>query len=221
MAAEIEPIRILVADDHPIVRSGIVGMLSMEDDLDVVGEASNGLEAVELASKLAPDVVLMDLRMPELDGVGAIKAIIGSKNAGVSTRSNARVPRILVLTTYDTDADIVRAVEGGATGYLLKDTPIETLVKGIRDAARGQTVLAPDVATRLVGNMRATSERLTKREIQVLELVSDGYTNAAIAAALHITEATVKTHLLRMYAKLNVDNRTEAVTEARIQGWLP
>jgi len=203
-------IRILVADDHPIVRSGIVGMLALEPDLVVVGEASDGEEALRLAAELAPDVVLMDLRMPRLDGVGAIKALNARPDA----------PRVLVLTTYDTDADIVRAVEAGATGYLLKDTPIATLVDGIRAAAHGETVLAPHVATRLVGSVRATTERLTPREVQVLELVADGRTNAAIALRLHISEATVKTHLLRMYNKLGVDNRTEAVTEARHRGWL-
>jgi len=125
-----------------------------------------------------------------------------------------------VLTTYDTDADILRAVEAGATGYLLKDTPRETLLRGIRAAARGETVLAPSVATRLVGSMRATAERPTKRETEVLELVAEGFTNAAVALKLHISEATVKTHLLRLFTKLGVDNRTEAVTEARHRGWV-
>ena len=203
-----QTIRVLVADDHPVVRSGIVGLLAGEPDLDVVGEAGDGQEAVALAAALAPDVVLMDLRMPVLDGVGATTAIVGTG------------PKVLVLTTYDTDADILRAVEAGATGYLLKDTPRDTLLRGIRAAARGETVLAPSVATRLVGSMRAASERPTKRETEVLELVADGFTNAAIALKLHIGEATVKTHLLRLFTKLGVDNRTEAVTEARHRGWV-
>lgn len=210
-----EPIRVLVVDDHPVVRAGLVGLLSDEEDLDVVGEASDGDAAVRLAAELRPDVVLMDLRMPGLDGVGATKAIVGGR--GKARRGG---PRVLVLTTYDTDADILRAVEAGATGYLLKDTPAETLVDGIRAAARGETVLAPSVATRLVGSVRASAERPSPRETEVLDLVADGFTNAAIAERLHITEATVKTHLLRIYAKLAVDNRTEAVTEARHRGWL-
>lgn len=201
-------VRVLVADDHPVVRSGIVGMLAAEADLDVVGEAGDGEEAVRLAAELDPAVVLMDLRMPVLDGVGATKRIVGTG------------PRVLVLTTYDTDADILRAIEAGATGYLLKDTPVASLIAGVRAAARGETVLAPSVATRLVGSVRASSERPTKRETEVLELVADGFTNAAIALKLHISEATVKTHLLRIFAKLGVDNRTEAVTEARHRGWV-
>jgi DNA-binding NarL/FixJ family response regulator len=203
------PIRVVVVDDHPIVRSGIVGMLSLEPDFDVVGEASDGAEAVALVAELNPDVVLMDLRMPGMDGVAATKAILADSKA-----------RILVVTTYDTDADILRAVEAGATGYLLKDSPIETLVNGVRAAARGETVLAPDVAMRLAGSVRRSGERLTLRELEVLNEVADGRTNAAIALKLHISEATVKTHLLRINNKLGVDNRTEAVTEARHRGWI-
>jgi DNA-binding NarL/FixJ family response regulator len=206
-----KPIRVIVVDDHPIVRSGIVGMLSLEPDFDVVGEANNGAEAVALVTELNPDVVLMDLRMPGMDGVEATRAIIGS---------NKIPPRILVVTTYDTDADILRAVEAGASGYLLKDTPIDTLLDGVRAAARGETVLAPDIAMRLVGSMRTPAERLTGRELEVLTEVADGLTNAAIAMKLHISEATVKTHLLRINNKLGVDNRTEAVTEARHRGWI-
>jgi len=205
------PIRVIVVDDHPIVRSGIVGMLSLEPDFDVVGEANNGAEAVALVAELNPDVVLMDLRMPGMDGVEATRAIIGG---------NKKPPRILVVTTYDTDADILRAVEAGASGYLLKDTPIDTLLNGVRAAARGETVLAPDIAMRLVGSMRTPAERLTSRELEVLTEVADGLTNAAIAMKLHISEATVKTHLLRINNKLGVDNRTEAVTEARHRGWI-
>ncbi|WP_245993497.1 response regulator [Xylanimonas allomyrinae] len=183
-------------------------MLAGEPDLEVVGEAGDGEVAVALAASLTPDVVLMDLRMPVLDGVGATARIAGTG------------PRVLVLTTYDTDADILRAVEAGATGYLLKDTPRDTLVRGVRAAAQGQTVLAPTVATRLVGSMRSTAERPTAREAQVLALVAEGRSNAEVGRALFIGEATVKTHLLRTFAKLGVDDRTGAVTEARRRGWL-
>jgi DNA-binding NarL/FixJ family response regulator len=201
-------VRVLVADDHPVVRSGIVGMLAGEDGLEVVGEAGDGEAAVRLARELAVDVVLMDLRMPGLDGVGATEQIAPTG------------PRVVVLTTYDTDADILRAVEAGATGYLLKDTPRETLVAGVRAAARGETVLAPSVATRLVTSVRTAEDRPTPREAEVLRLVARGLSNAAIGRELFIAEATVKTHLLRCFAKLGVDDRTAAVTVARERGWL-
>ncbi|MBD7950479.1 MULTISPECIES: response regulator [Oerskovia] len=208
-------VRVLVVDDHPVVRSGLVGMLMAEPDLVVVGEAGDGREGVTLAHELGPDVVLMDLRMPVLDGVGATTEILASSAAG------ARRPRVVVLTTYETDTDILRAVEAGATGYLLKDTPRETLVAGIRAAARGETVLAPTVATRLVTTVRGAGERLTAREAQVLALVARGLSNPAIGRELFISEATVKTHLLRAFAKLGVDDRTRAVTVAIERGILP
>lgn len=202
----------LIADDHPMVRAGLRGMLAVEPDLEVVGEASTGAEAVELAEVLRPAVVLMDLRMPVLDGASATAALA------------QRVPsaRVLVVTTYDSDADILRAVEAGATGYLLKDAPRDQLVAAVRAAARGETVLAPSVAARLMVRMRAPAhEALTAREVEVLGWVARGRTNADIGRELFIGEATVKTHLLRAFAKLGVDDRTAAVTVAIQRGILP
>lgn len=205
-------IRVLVVDDHPVVRSGLVGMLAVEEDLDVVGEAGDGEEAVARVAALAPDVVLMDLRMPRLDGAGATARIVAQHPGS----------KVLVLTTYDTDADILRAVEAGATGYLLKDTPRTQLVDAVRAAARGETVLAPAVAARLVSRLRTPApEPLTPREIEVLTAVARGLSNAEIGRALFIAEATVKTHLLRAFAKLGVDDRTRAVTVAMERGLLP
>jgi DNA-binding NarL/FixJ family response regulator len=205
-------VRVLVVDDHPVVRSGLVGMLDVEADLSVVGEAGDGEEALLRVAELAPDVVLMDLRMPRLDGVGATARIVAAHPGS----------RVLVLTTYDTDADIVRAVAAGATGYLLKDTPRVQLVDAVRAAARGETVLAPPVAARLVSRLRAPApEQLTPRETEVLRAVSRGLSNAEIGRELFIGEATVKTHLLRAFAKLGVDDRTRAVTVAMERGILP
>lgn len=187
-------------------------MLSAEADLDVVGEAGSGDEAVALVRQLGPDLVLMDLRMPGLDGVGATARIT----------AEAAATRVLVLTTYDTDADIVKAVEAGATGYLLKDTPRQLLTDSIRAAARGETVLAPPIAAKLVGRMRVdAAPGLTERELQVLALVGEGLTNADIGRRLSIGESTVKTHLLKVFAKLEVDDRTRAVTAAMERGLLP
>ncbi len=204
-------IRVLVVDDHPVVRSGLAGMLAIEDDLEVVGEAADGLEALAQVAALAPDVVLMDLRMPNLDGAGATARIVAEHPA----------TRVLVLTTYDTDGDIVRAVEAGATGYLLKDTPRVQLVEAVRAASRGETVLAPPVAARLVSRMRApVAAALTPRELDVLTEVARGRSNGEIGRVLFIGEATVKTHLLRVFAKLGVDDRTRAVTVAMELGIL-
>jgi DNA-binding NarL/FixJ family response regulator len=178
----------------------------------VVGEASDGLEALALVASLDPDVVLMDLRMPRMDGVAAIEKLAGT-HPGV---------RVLVLTTYDTDADIVRAVAAGATGYLLKDAPLPQLADAVRAAARGETVLAPPVAARLVSRLRApAAEAPTARELEVLAGVARGLTNAEIGRELFIGEATVKTHLLRVFAKLGVDDRTRAVMVAVERGLLP
>ena len=187
-------------------------MLSAEADFEIVGEAGNGEEAVAAAGQLRPDVVLMDLRMPGLDGAEATARI---------TTADQDI-RVLVLTTYDTDTDIVRAVEAGATGYLLKDTPRLELAAAIRAAARGETVLAPPVAARLVNRLRTpTRERLTPREAEVLAAVARGLSNAEVGRELFIGEATVKTHLLRIFAKLGVDDRTAAVTLAYERGILP
>lgn len=204
-------IRLLVVDDHPVVRAGIVGLLAGEPDLEVVGEAGDGAQACDLARELGPDVVLMDLRMPVLDGAAATARIL-AEDPDV---------RVVVLTTYETDADILRAVEAGATGYLLKDTPRDDLVAAVRAVAAGETVLAPSVARRLVQGVRHATERLTSREQQVLAAVARGGTNAQIGAELFISEATVKTHLLRIFAKLGVDDRTHAVTVALERGILP
>jgi DNA-binding NarL/FixJ family response regulator len=204
-------IRVLIADDHPVVRSGLAGMLAVEPDVEVVGEASDGAVAVKLAHELVPDLVLMDLRMPVLDGAAA------------TARITEELPdvHVLVLTTYETDADILRAVEAGATGYLLKDTPRDQLVAGVRAAARGESALSPSVARRLVQQLRGDAERLTPRELEVLSGVARGLSNAAIGRELYITEATVKTHLLRVFGKLGVDDRTHAVTIAIQRGILP
>jgi len=184
-------------------------MFAADASFVVLGEAADGTEALAVVAAVAPDVVLMDLRMPGMDGVTAIRAL----------RSRGVGARILVLTTYDTDRDVLPAIEAGATGYLLKDTPIDALVDAIRAASRGETVLAPPVAARLVTRMRAPAvEQLTPREVQVLELVARGLSNLEIGRALYIGEATVKTHLLRAFAKLGVNDRTAAVTAAMARG---
>lgn len=206
-----DKIRLLIVDDHPVVRAGLQGMLASQPDFDVVGEAASGAEAITLALRLKPAVILMDLRMPEMDGVTAI------------TQLRAQLPeaRALVLTTYDGDADIVHAVEAGAIGYLLKDAPREDMFKAIRAAARGESTLAPAVATKLLGRMRTPApavEALSAREIEVLTLVAKGASNKDIAGHLHISEATVKTHLLHVFGKLGVNDRTQAVTEALKRG---
>ena len=206
-------IRVLLADDHPVVREGLRGMLSSEPDIDVAGEAASGTEAVALFASLHPDVVLMDLRMPGGDGVEAIEKI----RAAHGSRA-----KVIVLTTFDTDADILRAVEAGAAGYLLKDAPRADLLRAIRAAASGETVLAPAVAGRLVSRVRGPRpESLSARETEVLALVARGLTNVQIGRALFVSEATVKTHLMRACSKLGVTGRTAAVTKAMETGALP
>jgi len=204
-----DKIKILMADDHPVVRAGIRGMLETQPDFEVVAEAENGFEAVEQVAKLNPDVVLMDLRMPEMEGVEAI-GIIKERHPEI---------HILVLTTYDTDADIVRAVEAGATGYLLKDAPRDELFRAVRATAKGETVLAPPVAARLMGKVRDKGDTaLSAREIDVLMLVARGASNQDVAENLHVSTATVKSHLLQIYQKLGVSDRTAAVTTAIERG---
>ena len=205
-----ENIRLLISDDHPVVRAGLRGMLSAESDFEVVGEATNGAEAVALTGELRPDIVLMDLRMPEMDGVTAISQI----------KEEYPETQILVLTTYESDADILRAIETGATGYLLKDAPREELFGAIRTAAQGKSPLAPNVATRLMQRMRgdADEETLSTREIEVLELVASGTSNKEIAKRLWVSETTVKSHMLHIFDKLDVTDRTAAVTEALKRG---
>jgi DNA-binding NarL/FixJ family response regulator len=204
-----EHIRVLIADDHPVVRDGIRAMLDTQPDLDVIGEATTGDEAVELTRELRPDVVLMDLQMPHTDGPTAIAQI------------RARDPQVnvLVLTTYDTDSDITRSIDAGTTGYLLKETSREDLFTAIRSAARGKSVLSPAIATRVLERIRAPiPNALSGREIDVLTAVARGLSNKDIAAHLHISEATVKTHLLHIFTKLDVSDRTAAVTLALDRG---
>ncbi|MBA2366635.1 MAG: response regulator transcription factor [Actinobacteria bacterium] len=202
-------IRVLVVDDHPVVRTGVQGMLASHADFEVVGEASDGEDAVGKVEVLNPDVVLMDLRMPGIDGVEATKRIL-ARHPGV---------QVLVLTTYDTDEDIVRAVEAGAVGYLLKDSPREELFRGVHAAAQGEPLLAAAVASRLMGRMRTPpGQSLSPRELEVLMLVADGRPNKDIARSLYISETTVKTHVAHIFTKLGVDDRTAAVTVALDRG---
>ena len=204
-------ITLLLVDDHPVVRDGLRGMCESEPDFRVVGEASDGLEAVVLAKELKPDVVLMDLRMPGGSGVEAIAALA---TAGSSAN-------VLVLTTYDTDRDIMAALDAGATGYLLKDAPRDELFGAIRAAAAGESVLSPAVATRVVSRVRTSgSEELSGREADVLALVARGRSNREIARALFVSEATVKTHLGHIYVKLGVNDRASAVATAYDRGLL-
>jgi DNA-binding NarL/FixJ family response regulator len=207
-------IRVLVADDHPIVRGGIVNLLDTADDLEVVGEASDGEEAVRRVIELAPDLVLMDLRMPGLDGAAATARIVEA----------APATKVLILTTYETDEHILGAIEAGASGYLQKAAPQDEILAGVRSVVAGETVLAPSIAAKLVSRVRAgaasASPTLSPRELDVLRLVADGRSNPEIARTLFIGEATVKTHLLHVFEKLAVSDRTRAVTRAMELGLL-
>ena len=205
------PIRLLIVDDHPVVRDGLQGMFAGDPDFEVVGEAGNGREAVSQAEVFRPDVVLMDLLMPEMDGVAAIR-LMAERGLGA---------RVLVLTTYDTEGDVLPAIEAGATGYVLKDTPRQELYRAVRAAAAGEAVLSPPVASRLMGQMREGGRELpSEREMEILRLVAGGATNREVAARLFISEATVKTHLLHLYGKLGVNDRAAAVAAAYAQGLL-
>ncbi|MEY9892283.1 DNA-binding NarL/FixJ family response regulator [Catenulispora sp. MAP5-51] len=217
MMARMTAIRLLIVDDHPIVRDGLRGVFDGEEGFEVAGEASDGAQALERAAELGPDVVLMDLRMPAMGGVEAIRRL----------RADRPDIRVLVLTTYDTESDVLPAIEAGATGYLLKDAPREDLIRAVRAAAEGQPVLAPTVAQRLMTRVQAppaapvpAGEALTDRELEVLRLVASGTTNRETARTLFISEATVKTHLLHAYAKLGVRDRAAAVSEAYKRGLL-
>lgn len=202
-------IRILIADDHPIVRAGLRGLLSTQPDFEVVGEAANGEEIVRQARDLAALVALVDLRMPGIDGVEATRII----------KRECPHTQVLIITTYDTDADVLRAIEAGATGYLLKEAPRDELFRAVRATARGQSVLSPSVASRLVGLARGSEDRsLSPRELEVLTHVARGTSNKLVAKDLGISEATVKTHLLHIFSKLGVDDRTAAVTTALERG---
>ncbi|HNV11614.1 MAG TPA: response regulator transcription factor [Propionibacteriaceae bacterium] len=201
--------RVFVTDDHPVVRAGLVALLAAQEGIDIVGQASTGEEAMTLVAHLDPDVVLMDLQLGAgMDGVETTRRL----------RADKAERRVLILTTYDTDADIVRAIEAGAAGYLLKDADPATLVAGVVDAAAGRTVLAPVVASRLDARLSRPRQELTSRELEVLRLTSEGLSNRAIARELFVSEATVKTHLVHVFEKLGVDSRTSAVAEARSSG---
>jgi DNA-binding NarL/FixJ family response regulator len=208
-------LRILVVDDHPIVRSGITSVLATQPDFEVVGEAANGAEAVQAAARLAPDLVLMDLRMPVQDGVGATAEILAAR----------RATRVVVLTTYASDGEVLRAIEAGAVGYLLKDVPHDELFRALRAVARGERYLAPVVTERLMARWQPTRggaarATLTDRELDVVRCVARGDGNKEIAAALGIAEPTVKAHLVHIFEKLGVDNRTAAARAARERGLL-
>jgi len=206
-------IRIVVADDHPIVRTGIIALFAPEDDIDVVAEAATPDEAVAAAERLIPDVVLMDLQF------GA-SANSGGADATRRIRALDAAPYVLVLTNYDSDGDILGAVEAGASGYLLKDAPPHELITAVRAAAAGESALAPVIATRLMDRMRAPQASMSARELQVLELVAAGCSNSDIAAELFVSDTTVKSHLAHIFTKLGVSSRTAAVSRARERGIL-
>jgi DNA-binding NarL/FixJ family response regulator len=203
-------IRVVVADDHPVVRAGIVALLESAADIEVVAQASTGLEAVELAMLHVPDLVLMDLQMPGINGDEATARILAAE---------PRV-RVVVLTTYESDSSILSAIEAGASGYLLKAAPEQEILAGIRSVARGEVALAPSIAAMLVNRVKTPAVTLSPRETEVLGLVAQGHSNPVIATQLFLSEATVKTHLLHVFEKLGVSDRTRAVTKAMELGLL-
>jgi DNA-binding NarL/FixJ family response regulator len=206
-------IRLVIADDHPIVRAGLTALFSLEPDVEIVAEASAPDEVVELAERLSPDVVLMDLQF------GSNETATGA-DATRRIRALDAAPYVLVLTNYDSDADILSAVEAGASGYLLKDAPPHELIAAVRAAAAGESALAPVITSRLLDRMRAPQISLSSREIEVLELVAAGKSNTDVANELFISETTVKSHLAHIFSKLDVSSRTAAVSEARRRGIL-
>ncbi|MDC0772449.1 response regulator [Streptomyces sp. HD] len=215
MSTDRAPVRILVCDDHTVVRAGLLALLDSAPGIDVVGEAGTGEEALALAARLTPDVVLMDLQLGEgIDGVETTRRLTSSPGPGAS-------PHVLVLTTYDTDADITRAIEAGATGYLLKAERADELFAAIHAAAEGRTALSAPVAGRVMANLRRPRPTLTDRERDILAQLARGIGNRDIARALYISEATVKTHLRRIYDKLGVDTRAGAVAVAKERRLLP
>ncbi|MFD4367003.1 response regulator [Rhodococcus sp. NPDC058521] len=203
-------IRLLIVDDHPVVRDGLRGMCDASEEFDVVGEAADGTDAIRHVERLDPDVVLMDLRMAGGSGVEAIAEL---------TRRRSRA-NVLVLTTYDTDHDIMAALDAGATGYLLKDAPRDDLFAAIRAAAKGRSMLSPSVATRVVSRVRSGADALSIREQEIVAHVAKGRSNREIAAALFVSEATVKTHLAHAFDKLGVKDRAAAVAVAYERGLL-
>jgi len=209
-----QPIKVLIVDDHAVVRDGLTTMMGRQRDMVVVGEAKNGLEATEMARDLRPHVILMDLRMPELDGVEAMRRIHAE-----STDVN-----FIVLTTYDSDEYIFDAIEAGAKGYLLKDASREELFEAVRAVHRGESLIQPGIASRVLDRFAQLSrqasevEILSGREIEVLQLVARGSANKEIAGALSISESTVKTHVANIFQKLDVNGRTDAVTQALQRG---
>lgn len=206
-----DPIRLLLADDHPVVRAGLRAVLDTEPGFRVVAEAPTAERAVEVAASGEVDVVLMDLQF----GAGRMH---GAQATAAITAAGPGAPRVLVLTTYDTDADILAAIEAGASGYLLKDAPPEELSAAVRTAAAGQSALAPAIAHRLMDRMRTPGEALSRRELEVLQLVKAGLSNQRISKELFLSQATVKSHLVHIFAKLGVDSRTAAVATATARG---
>lgn len=205
-------VRVVVVEDHPVTRMGVVALLGQDERIEVVGEAGAGEDALEVVAREHPDVVVTDLRLGDgLDGVGVTSAVRGTRPA----------PAVLVLTTYDTDRDIVRAVEAGAAGYLLKDADPARITDAVIRAAAGETVLSPDLAQRVVARISRPQADLSPREVEILAAVARGLSNREIARALVISEATVKTHLVHVFTKLDVDSRTAAVARAREDGLIP
>lgn len=202
-------VRLLLADDHPVVRAGLRAVLETEADFEIVADVPTAEQAVRRAAQGDIDVVLMDLQFGG--------RMLGSQaTAEITARPGG--PRVLVLTTYDTDADILAAIEAGATGYLLKDAPPQELAAAVRTAAAGRSALAPTVALRLMDRLRTPATALSRRETEVLQLVAEGHSNAAVSKLLFLSQATVKSHLVHIYAKLGVDSRTSAVAAATAQG---